>query len=174
MIRIRMVARRSPSRRSMVRRSALNAVAVADGVVTLLSNGALLFRPNASFFGTTSFTYTASDGMGGVSDATITVTVAAAAATVNTGAALLSVTGVAAEHGVLVAVLGANPDGNGPAPSFQWYRDGQAIVGATGQRAHAYTGGHRFGSHRPSQLCRRQGQCRGCHQRVNSCRRCRK
>ena len=116
----------------------LNAVTVADGVVTLLSNGALLFRPNASFFGTTSFTYTASDGTGGVSDATITVTVAAAAATVNTGAALLSVTGVAAEHGVLVAVLGADPDGNGPAPSFQWYRDGQAIVGATAN-AHTLT-----------------------------------
>lgn len=112
-----------------------NSMPVADGVVKLLSNGALLFTPNATFLGTTSFDYTASDGMGGTSIATVTIDVTPAALT---GPASLSVTGVAAEHGVLVAVLGPDPDGNGTTPDFQWYRDGVAIAGETSD-AHAIT-----------------------------------
>ena len=105
-----------------------NSVPVANGVVSLLANGALLFTPNATFFGTTSFNYTASDGMGGTSTATVTVDVTPA---VLTGPASLSITGVAAEHGVLVAVLGPDPDGAGTPPAFQWYRGGVAIAGET-------------------------------------------
>ncbi|MBL8788063.1 MAG: tandem-95 repeat protein, partial [Deltaproteobacteria bacterium] len=46
----------------------------ANGQVTL-SGGVVRFTPAASFFGTTSFTYTISDGKGGTATATVNVTV---------------------------------------------------------------------------------------------------
>jgi VCBS repeat-containing protein len=51
-------------------------VSVAEGSVTLNANGTLTFVPNANFNGATSFTYTVSDGQGGLATATVAVTVA--------------------------------------------------------------------------------------------------
>ncbi len=52
-------------------------VVTADGTVTLSPTGEVLFTPDADFNGTTSFTYTLSDGNGGVTTQTATVEVAA-------------------------------------------------------------------------------------------------
>ena len=49
----------------------------ANGSVTLASNGAFTFTPNANFNGTTSFTYTASDGTATSNVATVTITIGA-------------------------------------------------------------------------------------------------
>ncbi len=46
--------------------------------------------------------------------------------------ASISISGVAQERETLSAVLGPDPDGGGEEGSFQWLRDGQAIVGAQG------------------------------------------
>jgi CshA-type fibril repeat protein/VCBS repeat-containing protein len=47
-------------------------VAVTGGRVTLNAAGNLVFRPDANYNGTTSFTYTVSDGRGGTATATVT------------------------------------------------------------------------------------------------------
>ena len=47
----------------------------ANGVVTLNANGTVNYQPLGDFNGTDSFTYTISDGNGGTSSATVTVTV---------------------------------------------------------------------------------------------------
>jgi hypothetical protein len=46
------------------------------GTVSLQPDGTILFTPDLDFFGTASFTYTVSDGQGGVSTATATIEVA--------------------------------------------------------------------------------------------------
>ncbi|MDF2142421.1 Hint domain-containing protein [Paenirhodobacter sp. CAU 1674] len=47
----------------------------ANGTVTVNANGTITFTPTAGFYGTTSFTYTITDGHGGYDTATVTVTV---------------------------------------------------------------------------------------------------
>ncbi|MDV7269904.1 cadherin-like domain-containing protein [Thioclava sp. A2] len=47
----------------------------ADGTVKINSDGSVTFTPNAGFSGTTSFTYTISDGRGGYDTATVTIKV---------------------------------------------------------------------------------------------------
>ncbi|MGE0743315.1 MAG: beta strand repeat-containing protein [Hyphomonadaceae bacterium] len=121
---------------------------VANGVVTLLSNGKLAFTPDAAFNGATSFGYTISDGMGGTASATINIEVTAVVSgpAVNDGASPISILGAAVENQILTASLGPDPDGAGSAPTFQWFRDGVAIDGATAQNL-ALTGadvGHVF------------------------------
>jgi Ca2+-binding RTX toxin-like protein len=49
---------------------------------------------------------------------------------VNDGSAPLSITGTPLQGEILTAVLGADPDGPGTTPSFQWLRDGIAIANA--------------------------------------------
>ncbi|MHA6316122.1 Ig-like domain-containing protein, partial [Altererythrobacter sp. CAU 1778] len=46
-----------------------------DGTVTINADGTIVFTPNANFNGTTSITYTISDGNGGTATATVAVTV---------------------------------------------------------------------------------------------------
>ncbi len=107
-------------------------VSVANGTVSLLANGALLFTADATFVGLTSFSYTVSDGNGGVSTASISVQINAPSSLgINDGAAVISIQGLAMEDHVLTAVLGADPDGPGSAPTYQWFNNGVAIVGAT-------------------------------------------
>ncbi|WP_235848039.1 Ig-like domain-containing protein [Mycolicibacterium holsaticum] len=48
----------------------------ANGTATL-TDGVITYTPNADFYGTDSFSYTISDGMGGTATATVTVTVTA-------------------------------------------------------------------------------------------------
>ena len=48
----------------------------SGGSVTVAANGAFTYTPNAGYTGTDSFTYTISDGNGGVATATVSVTVA--------------------------------------------------------------------------------------------------
>ena len=55
----------------------------------------------------------------------------AAVTAVNNGAASLTLAGVAAVGTTLTAVLGTDPDGAGTTPTFQWFRDGVAVGGAT-------------------------------------------
>lgn len=108
-------------------------VAVANGTVSLLSNGALAFTANASFAGATTFNYAITDGFGAIAIATVTVNVTSTStAGVNDGASLLSISGVAAEDQVLTAILGPDPDGAGTPATFQWLLNGAAIAGATG------------------------------------------
>ncbi len=52
-------------------------VAITGGSVSLGADGRLTFTPNANFNGSPSFTYTVSDGNGGMSDATVALTVTA-------------------------------------------------------------------------------------------------
>jgi VCBS repeat-containing protein len=47
----------------------------ANGTVTINEDGTLTYTPESSFSGTDSFTYTISDGQGGMDSATVTVTV---------------------------------------------------------------------------------------------------
>lgn len=47
----------------------------ANGTVSINANGSIQFTPRSNFTGTTSFTYTISDGQGGSATATVTVTV---------------------------------------------------------------------------------------------------
>ena len=54
---------------------AAHPVTVANGLVSMDASGALTFTPGPLFSGTTSFTYTVSDGHGGTSTATATVAV---------------------------------------------------------------------------------------------------
>lgn len=54
-----------------------NSIAVTGGTVTLNANGTLTFTPTANFNGSPSFTYTVSDGQGGVATATVNGTVVA-------------------------------------------------------------------------------------------------
>jgi CshA-type fibril repeat protein len=51
-------------------------VAIASGIISLNGNGTLTFDPNADFNGTPTFNYTVSDGNGGTSTATVSLTVA--------------------------------------------------------------------------------------------------
>ena len=52
-------------------------VTVADGAVTLNSDGSLTFRPNADFNGTTTLTYAIRDADGAMADAAVSISVAA-------------------------------------------------------------------------------------------------
>ncbi|MBU6371667.1 MAG: cadherin-like domain-containing protein [Alphaproteobacteria bacterium] len=45
----------------------------------------------------------------------------------NAGAATVTITGTADEHGTLTATVGADPDGAGTAPTFQWLRNGSVV-----------------------------------------------
>lgn len=107
-------------------------VAVSNGVVSLLSNGALAFTANASFAGATTFNYAITDGFGAIAIASVTVNVTSTSTPgVNDGASLLSISGVAAEDQVLSAILGPDPDGAGTPAAFQWFLNGAEIAGAT-------------------------------------------
>ncbi|WNG60199.1 tandem-95 repeat protein [Archangium gephyra] len=53
----------------------VTAVSTAANATVTLSGGVVRFTPNAGFLGTTSFTYTVSDGNGGTATGTVTVTV---------------------------------------------------------------------------------------------------
>ncbi|WP_158269474.1 cadherin-like domain-containing protein [Limnohabitans sp. JirII-29] len=46
-----------------------------NGTVSMLANGDIRFIPNANYHGTASFTYTVSDGNGGTTDASVSITV---------------------------------------------------------------------------------------------------
>lgn len=52
----------------------------ANGTATV-DNGQIIYRPNAGFSGSDSFTYSVSDGKGGNATATVTVTVSGGAST---------------------------------------------------------------------------------------------
>ncbi len=102
-------------------------VTIGAGIVALTANGKLAFTANAGFAGPATFSYSISDGMGGTATATVNLNVDSA----NAGSAAVTILGVAAEHEVLTAQIGPDPDGAGTAPSFQWLRDGTVINGAT-------------------------------------------
>ena len=87
-------------------------VAVADGTVTLLPDGRLNFAPATNFNGITSFTYQVTDGNGGVSVATVQVTVAAVN---DTPVADDDSASTAEDTPVNLAILGndTDPDGDG-------------------------------------------------------------
>ncbi|WP_228126839.1 beta strand repeat-containing protein [Candidatus Viadribacter manganicus] len=109
-------------------------ISLASGTISLLSNGALSFAAAAGFSGLASFSYTISDGMGGVATATVNVNVtpSSGVVVVNDGQAPLTISGLANEHQTLSANLGADPDGAGTAPSLQWLRNGVVIAGEVG------------------------------------------
>ncbi len=80
--------------------SVANAV---NGTASLDAGGDVLFTPNAAFIGTASFDYTADDGNGGTSSATVTVDVQAAPQLVRVEAESMTLTGFNTESVVGVA-----------------------------------------------------------------------
>jgi Ca2+-binding RTX toxin-like protein len=93
------------------------------------STGAFLFKPAPEFAGQASFQYVITDGLTNSSPKTVTVNFAP----VDDGIAPVTITGTAAAGGTLSAVIGVDPDGpfDLATASFQWFRDGIALAGAT-------------------------------------------
>ncbi len=58
---------------------AITAVSAAQNGTTVLSNGSISYTPKAGFVGTDTFTYTVTDGQGGIASGTVTVTVQSSA-----------------------------------------------------------------------------------------------
>ncbi|KTD49410.1 structural toxin protein RtxA [Legionella rubrilucens] len=101
----------------------------AHGTVAL-NDGVITYTPDSNYNGSDSFTYTISDGRGGTSQATVTVTVAAAN-DAPTGAVIIS--GEAIENQTLTADASAINDIDGLGVlTYQWKADGETIDGATG------------------------------------------
>jgi len=102
-----------------------------NGVVSIVgSSGTFTFTPAADFAGEASFQYRLFDGLTFSAPKTVALDVQA----VDDGVAEVTISGTAAPGGVLSAVIGADPDGPwiGGSDTYQWYRDGVAIVGAMG------------------------------------------
>jgi hypothetical protein len=57
----------------------------ASGILSLNADGSFTYTPNLNFYGTDSFSYTASDGHGGTASTTVTIDVARVAGSVGTG-----------------------------------------------------------------------------------------
>ncbi len=82
-------------------------VSVSNGVVTRLPDGRLTFSPAANYNGTTSFAYTVTDGLGGTSDTSVSITVIA----VNDAPIALDDTAsVAEDNAVNLSVLSNDSD----------------------------------------------------------------
>lgn len=105
--------------------SAVNGTVAVTG-----ATGAFVFTPTADFAGQASFQYRLFDGLTFSAPKTVTLDVLA----VDDGVAEVTITGTAAPGGTLSAVIGADPDGPwiGGTDTYQWFRDGVAIGGATG------------------------------------------
>jgi Ca2+-binding RTX toxin-like protein len=114
---------------------ALESVGLAFEIVPdangLVAGGRITGTPPANFSGPIEIRVRATDAGGLSVTDTFTLNVLPA----NDGPAALTVSGTPAEGQTLTAVLGADPDGAGTAPTLQWLRDGVAIAGA---RALAY------------------------------------
>jgi hypothetical protein len=103
----------------------------ANGTVALLG-GQLVYTPAANFFGTDSFTYTASDGQGGTDGATVTITVGSVndAPVVNDDAAT-----TLEDTPITVDVLANDTDADGDALATVGVTDGTngtAVINADG------------------------------------------
>jgi Ca2+-binding RTX toxin-like protein len=99
----------------------------ARGNVTLNPNGTFTYVPTANFAGVDSFTYRAVAGTHLSDPVTVTLNVAP----VNDGNGVVTITGLANQGETLTAVVSGDPDGTGPAPVFEWRRNGVAIAGQT-------------------------------------------
>lgn len=110
---------------------------VANGTLTLESDGSFGYKPDKDFNGTDSFTYKANDGKGGEDTATVTIKVNAvndapgftkgADQTVNEDAGAQSVTGWA------TAISAGPSDESGQKVSFEVTNDKNALFTSTGQ-----------------------------------------
>jgi VCBS repeat-containing protein len=106
-------------------------VGPTDGTLTLLADGTFTYTPDANFNGTDSFTYEVSDGNGGSSQATVTISVDP----VNdspTGSVTIDDTTPAQGDTLNASSTLADVDGLSGAISYQWQRGGGDISGATG------------------------------------------
>ena len=101
--------------------------ATHGSVVIDPTTGAYVFTPTPGYAGPASFSYVVNDGTVNSAPKTVSLNLAA----VDDGAATLTIVGTASEGQTLSAVLGADPDGAGGAPTFQWFRDGSPIPTAT-------------------------------------------
>ncbi len=98
-----------------------------NGTVVLNVDGTFTYTPNANFNGQDSFTYTITDGDGDTATGTVTVTVNA----VNDGAASVSLPNTIKVGVEVVPGIVADPDGGSTGATYQWFRDGLEIPGAT-------------------------------------------
>ena len=94
----------------------------------LVTGGRITGTPPADFAGPIDIRITASDAQGLSVTDTFTINVLPT----NDGPAELTIAGTPIASATLSAVLGADPDGVGTAPAFQWLRDGLPVQGATG------------------------------------------
>jgi Ca2+-binding RTX toxin-like protein len=94
------------------------------------ATGAFVFTPEGDFAGQASFQYRLFDGLSFSAPKTVTLDVHA----VDDGVADVAITGTAAAGDTISAVIGSDPDGFwiSGSDTYQWFRDGVAIVGATG------------------------------------------
>jgi CSLREA domain-containing protein len=99
----------------------------ANGVVTF-AGGAVTYTPNANFNGSDSFTYTVSDGNGGTDAATVDVTVNP----VNDPGSV-TIDNSAPTQGDTLTANVTDADGATGAITYQWFRNGVAIGGASGK-----------------------------------------
>jgi uncharacterized delta-60 repeat protein len=90
------------------------ATAPANGTAVANPNGTVTYTPNAGFIGTNTFTYSISDGQGGVATASVNVTVSATPGGNRPPVAVNDVAVTGFNAPVVVAVLAndSDPDGN--------------------------------------------------------------
>ena len=98
-----------------------------NGTVTF-AGGTVTYTPNANFSGPDTFTYTVSDGNGGTDTATVDVTVSP----VN-DPGTVTIDNLTPAQGDTLTANVTDADGAAGAITYQWFRDGVAIGGATGK-----------------------------------------
>ena len=98
-----------------------------NGAVTF-AGGSVTYTPNPNFNGPDSFTYTVSDGNGGTDTATVDVTVSP----VN-DPGTVTIDNLTPAQGDTLTANVTDADGVSGAITYQWFRDGVAIGGASGK-----------------------------------------
>ncbi|MBD9371789.1 cadherin-like domain-containing protein [Rhizobium sp. ARZ01] len=111
----------------------ITAISADEGAeVTADGAGGYTVKPAAHFNGTVTLTYTVSDGKGGETEVTQTVTFAAVEDEPTGG---VTITGTAIEDGTLTANVSTLDDADGLNPAdltYQWMRGDEVIPGANG------------------------------------------
>jgi CshA-type fibril repeat protein len=91
----------------------VTAVTAGNGNAVINADGTITYTPNANFNGTDTISYTITDEQGGISSATVTVTVAAVQDAPTVVAPLASRTGIDAQTGVNVSTAASFADADG-------------------------------------------------------------